>query len=88
MTYDLTKFDLGAMLKCSLSLREAVAGAPTLEASAQRTCQFLYDHLHGPDTRARARSYAAIKRTRLALSSRISRALLAISWERKPRDQP
>jgi two-component system NtrC family sensor kinase len=50
MTYDLTNFDLGAMLKCSLSLREAVAGAPTLEASAQRTCQFLYDHLHGPDT--------------------------------------
>lgn len=50
MTYDLTKFDLGAMLKCSLSLRETLAGAPTLEASAHRTCRFLYDELHGPDT--------------------------------------
>lgn len=50
MTYDLTKFDLGAMLKCSLSLREILAGAPTLETSAHRTCRFLYDELHGPDT--------------------------------------
>ena len=50
MTYDLTNFDLGAMLKCSLSLRDALAGAPTLETSAHRTCRFLYDELHGPDT--------------------------------------
>jgi two-component system NtrC family sensor kinase len=50
MTYDLTKFDLGAMLKCSLSLREKLTGAPTLETSAHRTCRFLYDELHGPDT--------------------------------------
>lgn len=50
MTYDLTKFDLGAMLKCSLSLRETITGAPTLETSAHRTCRFLYDELHGPDT--------------------------------------
>lgn len=49
MTYDLTKFDLGDMLKCSLRLRETAAGAPTLEASAQRVCRFLYDELHGPD---------------------------------------
>ena len=48
MPYDLTKFDLGDMLKCSLRLREAAAGAPTLEASAQRVCRFLYDELHGP----------------------------------------
>ncbi len=48
MTYDLTKFDLGDMLKCSLRLREAASGAPTLEASAQRVCRFLYDELHGP----------------------------------------
>jgi len=27
MTYDLTKFDLGDMLKCSLRLREAASGA-------------------------------------------------------------
>ena len=50
MTYDLTNFDLGAMLKCSLSLRDALAGAPTLETSAHRTCRFLYDELHGPGT--------------------------------------
>ena len=49
MTYDLTKFDLGDMLKCSLRLREALVGAPSLEESARRTCRFLYDELHGPD---------------------------------------
>jgi len=49
MTYDLTKFDLGAMLKCSLSLRETLTGAPTIETSAHRTCRFLYDELHAPD---------------------------------------
>ena len=50
MTYDLTKFDLGDMLKCSLRLRETATGAATLEASAQRVCRFLYDELHGPNT--------------------------------------
>lgn len=50
MTYDLSRFDLGDMLKSSLRLREASAGAPTLEASAQRVCRFLYDELRGPDT--------------------------------------
>jgi hypothetical protein len=49
MTYDLTKFDLGDMLKSSLRLRETASGAPTLEVSAQRVCRFLYDELHGPD---------------------------------------
>ena len=49
MTYDLTRFDLGDMLKCSLRLRETASGAPTLEISAQRVCRFLYDELHGPD---------------------------------------
>jgi hypothetical protein len=49
MTYDLTKFDLGDMLKSSLRLREVASGAPTLEASAQRACRFLYDELVGPD---------------------------------------
>lgn len=49
MTYDLTRFGLGDMLKCSIRLREAASGAPTLEASAQRICRFLYDELHGPD---------------------------------------
>jgi hypothetical protein len=45
MTYDLTKFDLGDMLKCSLRLRETAGDAPTLEWSAQRVCRFLYDEL-------------------------------------------
>ncbi|MGZ3332895.1 MAG: hypothetical protein ACXU9O_11965 [Gemmatimonadaceae bacterium] len=49
MTYDLTKFDLGDMLKCSLRLREALVGAPSLEVSAHRTCRFLYEELQGPD---------------------------------------
>ncbi|MFL5508362.1 MAG: hypothetical protein ACJ79J_02100 [Gemmatimonadaceae bacterium] len=48
MTYDLTRFDLGDMLKCSLRLREAASGLPSLEASAQRVCKFLYDELEGP----------------------------------------
>jgi len=48
MTYDLNRFDLGDMLKCSLRLREAASGAPTLEVSAQRICRFLYEQLHGP----------------------------------------
>ena len=50
MPYDLSHFDLGDMLKSSLRLREAAAGAPTLEASAQRVCRFLYDELRTPDT--------------------------------------
>lgn len=49
MTYDLSRFDLGDMLKSSLRLREAAADAPTLEASAQRVCRFFYDELRGPD---------------------------------------
>jgi len=48
MTYDLTRFDLGDMLKCSLRLREAASGLPSLESSAQRVCRFLYDELDGP----------------------------------------
>lgn len=50
MTYDLSRFGLGDMLKSSLRLREATAGAATLEMSAQRVCRFLYDELHGPDS--------------------------------------
>lgn len=50
MTYDLSRFDLGDMLKSSLRLREAMTGASTLEASAQRACRFLYDELRRPDT--------------------------------------
>ncbi|MDQ3674328.1 MAG: hypothetical protein M3365_08140 [Gemmatimonadota bacterium] len=50
MTYDLSRFDLGDMLKSSLRLREATEGAATLELSAQRVCRFLYEELHGPGT--------------------------------------
>jgi len=38
MTYDLTKFDLGDILKCSLRLREAASGAASVEASARSSC--------------------------------------------------
>lgn len=48
MAFDLTTFGLGDMLKCSLQLREAASGAPTLETSAQRVCRFLYDELTKP----------------------------------------
>lgn len=47
--YDLTTFGLGDMLKCSLALRESASSAPTLEASAQRICRFLYDELRRGD---------------------------------------
>jgi hypothetical protein len=49
MTYDLTRFDLGAMLKCSPRLREAPGDASTLEKATQRVARFLYDELRGPD---------------------------------------
>ena len=49
MPHDLTTFGLGDMLKCSLRLRETATGAPTLEASAQRVCRFLYDELRDPN---------------------------------------
>jgi hypothetical protein len=49
MTYDLTRFDLGAMLKCSPRLRESAGDAATLEKCAQRVCRFLYDELRAPD---------------------------------------
>lgn len=58
MTYDLSRFGLGDMLKSSLRLREATEGAPTLEMSAQRVCRFLYDELHGPDS---ARACALVR---------------------------
>lgn len=45
MPYDLATFDLGDMLKCSPRLRATATGAPSLEASAQRVCRFLYDEL-------------------------------------------
>ena len=87
MTYDLTKFDLGDMLKCSLRLRETASGAATLEAAANRTCRFLYDELHGPDTRMRARSCAVTRPTHSARSSpifRISRVIFSV-WRRRDR---
>ena len=49
MTFDLTRFDLGAMLKCSPRLRESATDATTLEQAAQRVCRFLYDELRAPD---------------------------------------
>jgi hypothetical protein len=58
MTYDLSRFGLGDMLKSSLRLREASAGASTLEMSAQRVCRFLYDELRDPGS---ARACALVR---------------------------
>jgi hypothetical protein len=49
MTYDITKFDLGAMLKCSLLLREEAKSGSTLEEAAQNVCRFFYDEMRGPN---------------------------------------
>ncbi|HEX2692901.1 MAG TPA: hypothetical protein VHL12_02505 [Gemmatimonadaceae bacterium] len=48
MPYDLSRFNLGDMLKCSPRLRETSMNAQTLETSAQRVCRFLYDELRDP----------------------------------------
>jgi hypothetical protein len=47
--YDLSTFGLGDMLKCSPRLRETSIGAPTMEASAQRVCRFLFEELRNSD---------------------------------------
>lgn len=49
MTYDLTKFSLGDMLKVSPKIREMIGSAATLEAAAQRLCRFFYDELTDAD---------------------------------------
>ena len=43
MTTDLKTFGLTEMLRCSVALRQAAAGAPTMEDAANRVCRFLYD---------------------------------------------
>ena len=48
MPYDLSRFNLGDMLKCSPRLRETSINASTLETSAQQVCRFLYDELRDP----------------------------------------
>ncbi|MFN2635419.1 MAG: hypothetical protein ABR585_00110 [Gemmatimonadaceae bacterium] len=49
MTYDITRFDLGAMLKCSLQLREVAKSGSTLEEAAQHVCHFFYDEMREPN---------------------------------------
>jgi len=42
MPTDLKSFGLTEMLRCSVALRRAAAGAPTMEDAAQRICRYLY----------------------------------------------
>ena len=53
MSHDLTSLDAHAAAQLSSAVRDAVAGAPTLEAAARAICRHLYDDLCGPsDERA------------------------------------
>jgi hypothetical protein len=45
VSIDLTKFGLGEMLRCSLELRRVARHEYTMEATARRITQFLYDEL-------------------------------------------
>ena len=75
MTYDLTKFDLGDMLKCSLRLRETASGAPTLEVSRSASVAFYSTNWSAPTLSAPALWSVATRRTLTHRSIRISRAL-------------
>lgn len=45
MSSVLADFGLSEMLRCSLGLREAIRGAPTMEAAARDCCRFFFDEL-------------------------------------------
>ncbi len=49
MSSDLTRFGLAEMLRCRRVLRQAIAGAGSLEHASQRVCQALYDELRTGD---------------------------------------
>jgi hypothetical protein len=42
MPTDLKTFGLTEMVRCSVAIRQAAAGAPTMEVSARRICRYLY----------------------------------------------
>src|SRR6476469_3595202 len=42
MPTDLRSFGLTEMLRCSVALRHAASGAPSMEKAAKRICRFLY----------------------------------------------
>ena len=49
MTTELSKFGLPEMLRCSLGVRKAASGSPSMEAAAQRVCRYFYDELCADD---------------------------------------
>ena len=49
MPSDLARFGLTEMLRCSMEVRRASAGARSMEAAATRVCRFLYDEFVGTE---------------------------------------
>jgi hypothetical protein len=49
VTCDLSRFDLGEMMRCSQGLRASSAGSASMEGSARATCEFLYNELTDPE---------------------------------------
>ncbi|MDB4886427.1 MAG: hypothetical protein JWN79_1865 [Gemmatimonadetes bacterium] len=47
MTYDLTRFDVGAVQRCSQGLLAATAASTSMEGAASAVCRHLYDQLVG-----------------------------------------
>lgn len=49
MPYQLERFALGDMLRCSLELRRLAGRATTMEAAARQLCRYLFDELQTED---------------------------------------
>src|SRR5688500_18235047 len=45
---NLAAFGLPERLRCSLGVRKAAGGSPTVEAAAQKLCEFFFEELVGP----------------------------------------
>jgi hypothetical protein len=54
MSTDLKSFGLTEMLRCSIALRRAAAGATSMEDAAQRICRYLYHEFGAMSTAAGA----------------------------------
>lgn len=63
MPSDLTQFGLADMLRCSLGLRRAAAGAETFEESANRINNFLYDAMRASTSGERQLVLARVYKT-------------------------
>lgn len=63
MPSDLTQFGLADMLRCSLGLRRAAAGAETFEESANRINNYLYDAMRASTSGERQLVLARVYKT-------------------------